>query len=328
MPTKIKTKNQKPRKKIFNISGNDLDALTTILDKRDTWGAYRPNVSLVPKYDKSKKVTEITIALKPVTEIPKWKELSKSTKKRQAEWNRMVIALEKYLRKLYALSLEALVKVVKDLEGKDGLDKAGFIKEQKKAKEAIEKAASDYDNKQLGGYKQGVELADIPPDPPEVKQAISKPKLVIYSVGGKTIEQVFNALNKRKFWGRYRSNQKKSATYQLDGHIKTITVTAKPVITMPKWKNYSKGNKGQKGTWDTMWKKLKAHEDNHHKIFLKCVKSFEEDLKSDNVTKKELPTHWRDETKSWQDDQDDYDSPGQSDHGKNEGVMLDFSHDP
>lgn len=328
MPTKIKTKHQKPKKKNFTISGIDFDALTTILDKRDTWGAYKPNTTLVPKYDKSKKVSEITIAIKPTIEIPKWKEQSKSTKDRQAEWNRMVKALEKYLGKLHALALEALVKVVKDLETKEELDKSAFTKESKKAKEAIEKAFKDYDNKQLGGYKQGVELAEVPPDEAEVKRSIAKPKLVTYSVSGNTIEQVFNNLEKRKFWGRYRANQSKTASYQLDGHIKTITITAAPVITMPKWKNYSKGNKGQKATWDNMWKKLKAHEDNHHKIFLKCVDGFETDLKAENVTKTDLPTHWSDATSDWQDDQDAYDSPGQSNHGINEGVELDFSHDP
>ena len=325
MVISVKTKIPKPAQKTFSVSGVDMTALEDALNKRDSWGSYSCSPVFSAKFDKSKKVSEITVSLKPVTEVPKWKEHAKSTKNRQAEWDRMIKSLEKYLLSLHALTLEAVAKFADSVKEKE-LDKAGLSTETKAAKAALAKAVEDYASKTSNGNTVGVSLEYIDPDPATFKKTVPSPKSSTYSVSGKTINAVFETLNKRSFWGRYRSNASYKATFQLDGHIDVFTLTSKPSIIMPKWKEYSKGNKGQKASWDNMWKKLNTHENNHHKIFEDCVADLEATVTSTDVLEADLAKFWKDETKGWQDMQDAYDS--KTNHGVKEGVELDASHDP
>ncbi|PCJ05722.1 MAG: hypothetical protein COB16_14810 [Rhodobacteraceae bacterium] len=325
MAITVKTKIPKPSKKSFSVSGIDMETLESALDKKTSWGSYTAAPVFSAKFDKSKKVTEITVVLKPVVNLPKWTDYAKSTKNRQAEWDRMLKALETYLSSLHALMLEAVAKFAAAIKDKD-LDKAGLAAETKAAKAAIAKAVADHASKTSNGNTVGVSLAYIDPDPASFKKTIPAPKSSTYTVAGKTIEAVFNALQKRAFWGRYRSNPKYKATFQLDGHVDVFTLTSKPTIIMPKWKDYSKGNKGQKGTWDSMWKKLNTHETNHHDIFKTCVADLESTVTSTDILEADLAKFWTDETKDWQDRQDTYDT--KSGHGVKEGVELDASFDP
>jgi len=325
MAITVKTKIPKPSKKSTSVSGVDMAALETALDKKPSWGSYAATPVFSAKFDKSKKVSEITVALKPVITLPKWTQYAKSTKKRQAEWDRMLKALEKYLASLHALTLESVAKFAAEMKDKD-LDKPGLAAANKVAKAAFAKAVDDYASKTSHGSSVGVSLEYIDPDPASFKKTMPAPKSSTYTVAGKTIEAVFKALQKRSFWGRYRSNASYKATFQLDGHVDVFTLTSKPTIVMPKWKDYSKGNKGQKGTWDTMWKKLNTHENNHHAIFTKCITELENAVTSSDVLEADIDAFWTDETKDWQDQQDRYDT--KSGHGVKEGVKLDASFDP
>ena len=327
MGVDVKVKLPKPSKKPYKVSAIDIDGVRDALDSKDAWGSYDPAPVFVPKFAKDKSVSQITVSCKPVARQPSWAEYGKTTKKRQAEWDRMIKALEKYLTALHNLALESAAKFAAKMQArKEPLQKDELKALFKEAKEAMLAAVEGYASKTSNGYSVGVKLDDVPPDPAVFKKTIPKPKDVSYSVSGKTIEAVFKALNKRSFWGRYRSNASYSASFQLDGHVKEFKLTSKPVVTMPKWKEYSKGNKGQKGSWDTMWKKLYAHENNHHKIFTDCVAALETSLASENVLKADLKSFWETETKEWQKKQDAYDS--KTDHGVKEGVELDASHDP
>lgn len=234
MAITVKAKISKPSKKSSNVSGVDLMSLSDELDKKTSWGSYKAEPVFSAKYDKSKKVKEITVTVKPVIKLLKWAEHGRSTKNRQAEWDRMIKALEKYLTSLHNLTLEAAAKFSEEIKGKD-LDKAGFTAEAKKAKTAFAKAVEDYASKTSNGTSVGVNLEDIAADPATFKKTIPSPKSASYSVSGKTIAAVFKALEKRSFWGRYRSNSSFKATFQLDGNVDVFTVTSKPVITMPTW---------------------------------------------------------------------------------------------
>ncbi|KAE9625468.1 DUF922 domain-containing protein [Parasedimentitalea maritima] len=325
MAIAVKTKIPKPSPKTFPVAGVDMSELETALDKKSSWGSYVAAPVITAKFDKSKKVTEITVALKPVITQPKWAEYGKSTKNRQAEWDRMLKALEKYLSSLHALTLEAVAKFSADVKEKE-LDKAGFNAVAKAAKAAFSKAVEDYASKTSNGSSVGVSLEYIDPDPATFKKTIPAPKSSTYSIGGKTIEAVFKALQKRAFWGRYRSNASYKASFQLDGHVDVFTLTSKPSIIMPKWKDYGKANSGQKDSWDAMWGKLNTHENNHHDIFKKCVAELEAAVTSRDIVKADIDKFWTDETKDWQDKQDAYDT--KSGHGVKEGVVLDASDDP
>ncbi|WP_164860808.1 DUF922 domain-containing protein [Parasedimentitalea marina] len=325
MAITVKTKIPKPAKKTSNVSGVDMAALETELDKNSSWGSYAAAPVFSAKFDKSKKVSEITVALKPVITVPKWNEYARSTKKRQAEWDRMIKALEKYLSSLHALMLEAVAKFAAEMKDKD-LDKSGLGAATKEAKAAFAKAVKDYTSKTSNGSSVGVYLDYIEPDPATFKKTVPAPKSSTYTVAGKTIAAVFKVLDKRSFWGRYRSHPKYKASFQLDGHVKTFTLTSKPTIIMPKWKDYSKGNKGQKASWDSMWKSLDVHEKHHHTIFSDCVTQLGKTVISTEILEEDLEEFWKDETSSWQDKQDAFDD--KTDHGANKGVVLDASSDP
>ena len=325
MPITVKTSIKSPSTKKKAISAVDIEGLRSKLDKLPAWGHYTAEPSAVVKTDKAKKVTEVTVKSSPVQTLPKWNEYGKTTDNRKAEWDRMYAAAETYVQKqheTFTAAVDAFVKEGKSLD----LDKAAFDKLWKEKKKAFQKALDDHASKTSKGETLGVKLDDIPPDPVETKKDIKAISRKTYDVSGASIEKVFNVLDKRKWWGRYRSNEDKSMEYALDGNLKKITVKGSPKIWMPKWKEYSKGTKEQKKEWDRMWKCLETHELEHHNIFTSEVDAFTADIESMELKKAEAEKHWKDSTKDWQTRQNDYDST--SDHGGNEGVHLDFNADP
>ncbi len=154
----------------------------------------------------------------------------------------------------------------------------------------------------------------------KVTLSYGKPSNKSWKVKGGDANTLFANLNKNGFWGRYRSNV--SASWSGKGaKIDAFKLTAKPVVLMPSWTEYSKIKAGQK-SWDKMWKALKKHEDNHHTIFDTSAKAFKKKLEVEgDLDPKDMKKTWETYQKDAQKLQDDYDK--KSKHGKNEGVILD-----
>ncbi len=326
MPVKIKTSISAPKKKIKTISGTDLDKVTTALDKLPAWVSYDVVPLATPKLDKAKKVTEATLKATPTVTRPKWAEYSKTTKARKAEWDRMDKAIDAYVKKQHEGFVKAAEAMAKALQSED-LDKAGWDKLWKTKKADLIAVVTDYADSTNDGYKLGVLLEDPGPDPAVMKADIKKPKVSdSNAVSGTSISAVFDALQKKPYWGRYRPNQSFSADFALDGCLSTFTIKAVPTIKMPKWKQYSKGNADQKKTWDKMYKTLLKHENNHHAFFLETAAIFLDRIKDLGLTRSETQKEWDAYVVDLQDIQNAYDD--RSDHGVNEGVELDMNADP
>ena len=325
MPIAVKISISKPKSETFKVSAVDSESLIEALDKLKSWGSYAANPSALVKVGKDKKVSEVVIKAKPVSTLPVWPQYSKTTKNRKADWDKMIPCLKKYLTNQHALFLEAVAMFSKELKSLS-LTKPEFEKRWKAKTAEFVKIHNDYAQKTSNGSTLGVKLELIGPDPVEGKSNVKTPKSKKYTVSGKTVKAVYEALKKRSFWGRYRSHQSASMEFAIDGKLSKITIKAAPTITIPKWSEYSKGNKAQKATWDSMWTALNAHELHHHKIFTDEVKTFLKNIKDMELTKAEATSHWDDNNKDWQDLQDAFD--GRSDHGANDGVSLDFGADP
>lgn len=157
--------------------------------------------------------------------------------------------------------------------------------------------------------------------PAKLKTSISKPALKKTNVSGKTLEEVSKKLDKLPAWGKYDCEIKYSYKTDASGNVTEVTLTGKPVITMPIWKEWSKGDRESQKKWDIMWVKLKRHEEEHHNKTLGEIKKLEAKMKkakslSEKDFKKMMDQFYKDLSKA----QKDYDK--KSDHGKKEGVKL------
>ncbi|MFQ5622090.1 MAG: DUF922 domain-containing protein [Paracoccaceae bacterium] len=154
----------------------------------------------------------------------------------------------------------------------------------------------------------------------KVNLKIPGPSNKTWTVKGANLEEVFKALKAHGWWGRYRSNESAKFTGKAK-KFDTVNLSAKPVITMPKWANYGKAAKDEKKSWDDMWKALKKHEDQHHTIFQTAAKEWKASTeKGGDLEPKEMDKAWKAFLADSQKRQDDFDK--RTGHGKKTGVVL------
>ncbi|MEM8578898.1 MAG: DUF922 domain-containing protein [Pseudomonadota bacterium] len=154
----------------------------------------------------------------------------------------------------------------------------------------------------------------------KVTLSCGKPTYKTYTVKGTDAPAVVKALNKSGEWGKYRPHFDFSASGKTKTAIDTVKVFAKPVITLPKWANYRKITKGQ-NSWDTMFKALKKHEENHHAIFDAAAKGFKAALeRGGDLEPKQFSQAWASFEAEVEKAQKAYDR--RTKHGQTEGVIL------
>ena len=155
--------------------------------------------------------------------------------------------------------------------------------------------------------------------PPKVSIPSGSPARKSWSCKGANLDEVFKNLNKHGWWGRYRSNLAYNA--KLGSNVVSVSVTAKPVVIMPKWAQYGKASADDKKAWDKMYKALLKHETNHHTITDTHLKELKKNLeKGGEIDGKELKKAWESSMKELEKKQKTYDS--RTDHGSKEGVKL------
>ncbi len=152
---------------------------------------------------------------------------------------------------------------------------------------------------------------------------VNKPKLSTFKVAGKTLTDAKKILDARGEWGLYDATQnfKSSAQADANGDIVSVTMELNPVIEMPSWSGYSAATKAQKASWDTMYKALLAHENEHHDIQLRCVEGLKKELRAakklDESTLNEIIAKSQEDSQKMQ---DAFDS--RTAHGAKTGVAL------
>ncbi|MEM1431363.1 MAG: DUF922 domain-containing protein [Pseudomonadota bacterium] len=157
----------------------------------------------------------------------------------------------------------------------------------------------------------------------KVTVKVPKPKDAKWKVKGKTIEELFKNLEKHKWWGRYRSHETEKASPDKGDKTKvgSIAIGGAPVITMPNWVDYPKVSKPKQQSFDTMYKELLRHENEHHKIFTDACEAFKKTLeKGDPVETKKWPAMWNKFKSDTQKLQNQHDA--RTGHGKKDGVVL------
>ena len=150
---------------------------------------------------------------------------------------------------------------------------------------------------------------------------LGKPSMTKKNYNGATLDDVADAMDKNKFWGRYVSNIQIDYNLNENGVVDEVTISGKPEIIMPIWKGWSKADRESQKAWDIMWIRLKRHEENHYKKSLDELKKFEKMVKkagaySEEIFNKKMDTFFADHQKA----QDAYDK--KTDHGVKEGVVL------
>lgn len=158
--------------------------------------------------------------------------------------------------------------------------------------------------------------------PMKISLKSPSPKLKHWASNGKDLTKVLESLNKHKWWGRYRSHHAYASRYDTKSKkVVKVDLTARPVIIMPRWGQYSKGTKEEKASWDKMYKALKKHEQGHHDIFETRIKAYKKELETGgDLTDKELKKSYDAFSKELQKKQDAYDS--RTGNGKSQGVIL------
>lgn len=152
---------------------------------------------------------------------------------------------------------------------------------------------------------------------------INPPRVSTFTIGGKTLAEAKQALDRREEWGLYDAtrNFKSSAQVDGNGHVGSVTIELNPVIELPVWSGYGSATKEQKASWDAMYHALKAHENRHHRIQVECVEGLKNDLKAAKALTGEMLNELIEKAqRSAQEQQDAYDTS--SAHGANEGVVL------
>lgn len=154
----------------------------------------------------------------------------------------------------------------------------------------------------------------------KVTISIPRPSIRSFGVKGSTIPEVFEALNRNGFWGRYRSQEKADWSGR-DGVNDRVKLGGAPFILLPDWRNYGKATKAEKKSWDQMMKALTKHENNHHDIFTDYAAEWKKEMeRGEDLDDAAMQSAWDAFREELQKRQDAYDK--RTNHGEKEGVVL------
>ena len=154
----------------------------------------------------------------------------------------------------------------------------------------------------------------------DVVLKIPKPANKTWNVKGKTVQELLDNIERHGWAGLYLANP--SYAYKQPKDIVTqFTLKTKPLITTPKWSDYSKATKDEKKSWDKAMQGLKKHENNHHEIFCKEAKLWKAKMKKmGDLDKGDMESEWGTFMKLVQGKQDTYDTKTQN--GVKEGARM------
>ena len=185
---------------------------------------------------------------------------------------------------------------------------------------------------ELGTNKKISKVTKDWSDPPSVSPTFTP------EVSGSSLKDVLATLQQMTEWGQGGGNLEGTgpngelqAEPSDDGKSYTVALKAKFILNLVKWKEYDTMTAAQKKAWDDMIALLRKHEDEHVAIFYRGANKLVKTLTGLDVTLAAQAV--ADANTANQNAQDDFDSTGKTDHGRNDWgsfpkVVLDTSADP
>jgi cell division septum initiation protein DivIVA len=104
------------------------------------------------------------------------------------------------------------------------------------------------------------------------------------TVGGKTLTDAFNALNRQPEWGEGGGQIRADRIPPGNSTNLTVKLHANLVRRMPTWTGYAKASVAVKAEWDRMISKLAAHEDRHVAIAVEEADQLAKDLVGKDIS--------------------------------------------
>ena len=109
----------------------------------------------------------------------------------------------------------------------------------------------------------------------DIRLNIAAPRPRTYAVRGTTIDALRSALTVHGEWGTYSG----ALNINVRGDpVTRVTVTARPVITMPEWREYDSASPEMQGEWDRMIVALARHEQGHDDILRREAAAFRDEV--------------------------------------------------
>jgi predicted secreted Zn-dependent protease len=81
------------RRATYVVTGTTFDALSRQMSARGEWAAFTGGLTVDPR---GTPVTRVTVSCRPTITMPEWRERSDASRPMQAEWDRMIAALERH----------------------------------------------------------------------------------------------------------------------------------------------------------------------------------------------------------------------------------------
>ncbi len=159
--------------------------------------------------------------------------------------------------------------------------------------------------------------------PIRVRLQVSRPSNSTYNARGRDLVAVSNVMEARGCWGRYNAHATYSYNSDTTGMVTEVTITARPVILMPRWAAYSQASSAVQQEWDRMVAALQTHENQHHRVFQDKVNLFKRSLERTRggKTTGQLTADWNTFARDLDRAQNGFDRSSQN--GRRQGVRLD-----
>lgn len=154
----------------------------------------------------------------------------------------------------------------------------------------------------------------------DIRLSIPTTRHATYRVTGTDFQGLRDQMSDRGEWGQYGG----SLTVDPRGRpvLTRVTIAARPVITLPEWRDYSDGSPAQRREWDRMLAALTIHEDEHDAILRRVAGDFHQTLvsASPQLERREVQRLAREMVQRHFDEQNDFDR--RTSHGQTTGVEL------
>ena len=138
---------------------------------------------------------------------------------------------------------------------------------------------------------------------------------------GKTVEEVVKFLNSKEEWGRFDWKLEYKIWPNPQGTVRVIVLKPWFKISMPSWRGYTRQSQAIKNAWDSMYRALRKHENEHKTKFITDLQKLQRKLEMmDPCAQSECKNILDEAMKEIQTVQDKFDV--ETNHGKDRGVVI------
>ena len=150
------------------------------------------------------------------------------------------------------------------------------------------------------------------------------PKSGSYTITGSTLQDAFDEMSQRIEAGETAWNPVYTVNRNDAGNVTGVTINVEITVTMPSWPNASKLGKDAKAEWDRFYAALDKHEKEHVALVKAKFKGVAQSMLG--KPESDAATLFQDAVDGLKTDSDAFDTA--TNHGQNNGTILDVSKDP